>query len=139
MASMRVQRCGVIGPCTNSLYLAGGGSAIYPMQRFAVHRHPIAMHRLQSGALAAIFITILPCLAQDSSATHEDKRAFGVIPNNRTTEASLPFTRISAKQKMTIAMIDAVRSFRPISDAIQAPLKCISTPTTKAYSGARLV
>jgi hypothetical protein len=37
----------------------------------------------------------------------EDKRIFGVLPNNRTTEASLPFHRISAKQKMTIAFKDS--------------------------------
>jgi hypothetical protein len=32
---------------------------------------------------------------------------FGVLPNNRTTEASIPFRRISAKQKMTIAYKDS--------------------------------
>jgi len=37
----------------------------------------------------------------------EDKRIFGVLPNNRTTEASIPFHRISAKQKMTIAFKDS--------------------------------
>lgn len=36
-----------------------------------------------------------------------DKRAFGVIPNNRTTEASLPFRPISARRKMTIAVKDS--------------------------------
>lgn len=36
-----------------------------------------------------------------------DKRAFGVIPNNRTTEASLPFKPISARRKMTIAVKDS--------------------------------
>jgi hypothetical protein len=36
-----------------------------------------------------------------------DKRAFGVIPNNRTTEASLPFKPISARRKMTIALKDS--------------------------------
>ena len=37
----------------------------------------------------------------------EDKRIFGVLPNNRTTEASLPFRRLTAKQKMTIAFKDS--------------------------------
>jgi hypothetical protein len=37
----------------------------------------------------------------------EDKRIFGVLPNNRTTEASLPFHSITAKQKMTIAFKDS--------------------------------
>ncbi|HXB73168.1 MAG TPA: hypothetical protein VNY05_33330 [Candidatus Acidoferrales bacterium] len=37
----------------------------------------------------------------------EDKRIFGVLPNNRTTENSLPFVPISAKRKMTIAYKDS--------------------------------
>ena len=37
----------------------------------------------------------------------EDKRVFGVIPNNRTTEGSLPFVPITAKRKMTIAAKDS--------------------------------
>jgi hypothetical protein len=37
----------------------------------------------------------------------EDKRIFGVLPNNRTTEASIPFHSITAKQKMTIAFKDS--------------------------------
>jgi hypothetical protein len=37
----------------------------------------------------------------------EDKRIFGVLPNNRTTEASIPFHAITAKQKMTIAFKDS--------------------------------
>jgi hypothetical protein len=37
----------------------------------------------------------------------EDKRIFGVLPNNRTTELSLPFAPITAKQKMTIAFKDS--------------------------------
>jgi hypothetical protein len=37
----------------------------------------------------------------------EDKRVFGVLPNYRTTEASIPFERITAKQKMTIAFKDS--------------------------------
>lgn len=37
----------------------------------------------------------------------EDKRIFGVLPNNRTTENSIPFAPITAKQKMTIAYKDS--------------------------------
>jgi hypothetical protein len=37
----------------------------------------------------------------------EDKRIFGVIPNNRTTEASLPFEPIASGQKMVIAARDS--------------------------------
>jgi hypothetical protein len=37
----------------------------------------------------------------------EDKRIFGVIPNNRTTEGYIPFHPITAKQKMTIAFKDS--------------------------------
>ncbi len=45
--------------------------------------------------------------ADQSLAPLEDKRIFGVIPNNRTTEAYLPFASISARQKMTIAAKDS--------------------------------
>ena len=37
----------------------------------------------------------------------EDKRIFGVLPNNRTTENSIPFHPITAKQKVTIAVKDS--------------------------------
>jgi len=37
----------------------------------------------------------------------EDKRVFGVIPNNRTTENSIPFKRISAGQKLKIGFKDS--------------------------------
>jgi len=37
----------------------------------------------------------------------EDKRIFGVLPNNRTTENSIPFHSITAKQKVTIAFKDS--------------------------------
>jgi len=40
-------------------------------------------------------------------ATAEDKRIFGVLPNNRTTENALPFEPITAKRKMTIAYKDS--------------------------------
>ena len=37
----------------------------------------------------------------------EDKRAYGVLPNYRTAEASNPFTPLTAKQKLTIAAKDS--------------------------------
>jgi hypothetical protein len=41
------------------------------------------------------------------AAPQEDKRIFGVLPNNRTTEASIPFSSITPKQKLTIAFKDS--------------------------------
>lgn len=58
-----------------------------------------------AGADAA---TIAPApVASTPVPPLEDKRVFGVIPNNRTTEGSLPFEPISAKRKMTIAAKDS--------------------------------
>ncbi|MEO7141915.1 MAG: hypothetical protein ABI165_00255 [Bryobacteraceae bacterium] len=37
----------------------------------------------------------------------QDKRIFGVLPNYRTTESSIPFAPITAKQKFTIATKDS--------------------------------
>jgi hypothetical protein len=45
--------------------------------------------------------------AAEAPATPVDKRAFGVLPNYRTAEASIPFAPISARQKMTIACKDS--------------------------------
>lgn len=62
--------------------------------------------------IALALILRSAALAQDSSSIEnappvEDKRVFGVIPNNRTTEASLPFMPITAGRKMTIAVKDS--------------------------------
>ena len=62
--------------------------------------------------LLAIPLTfvISSVFAQDNSTVNpplEDKRVFGVIPNNRTTEGSLPFAPITARHKMTIATKDS--------------------------------
>jgi hypothetical protein len=44
----------------------------------------------------------------DKKQTDEmDKRAFGVLPNYRTADGSLPFSPITAKYKMTIAVKDS--------------------------------
>jgi hypothetical protein len=45
--------------------------------------------------------------AQDNTQPAKDKRAFGILPNNRTTEASAPFHPISFREKMTIACKDS--------------------------------
>jgi len=69
---------------------------------------------------------MLPALAQDTppapvtsaptpaagapvipAQTPEDKRMFGVLPNNRTADGSVAFEKISAKRKMTIAAKDS--------------------------------
>jgi len=68
------------------------------------------------GIFCLCLLTLVPCSSQEQNTapqnpppqnTQEDKRVFGVIPNNRTTEASVPFTPISAKRKMTIAYKDS--------------------------------
>ncbi|MCL5743611.1 MAG: hypothetical protein M1541_06750 [Acidobacteria bacterium] len=57
-----------------------------------------------SGATAA-------ARAQDQALqAPEDKRIFGVLPNNRTTENSIPFQKLTAGQKMTIARKDSLDS-----------------------------
>jgi|SRR5271157_5406755 len=48
-----------------------------------------------------------PSLPVPPVQAQEDKRIFGVLPNNRTTEAYIPFHSITAKQKMTIAFKDS--------------------------------
>jgi hypothetical protein len=51
--------------------------------------------------------------AQDSAAVNAptppqvDKRILGVLPNNRTTEMSIPFKTITTRQKLTIAYKDS--------------------------------
>jgi hypothetical protein len=41
-------------------------------------------------------------------AQNEDKRAFGVLPNYRTAEASVPFQSLTTKQKFSIATKDSI-------------------------------
>ena len=74
------------------------------------------MHLVLYGlALAGLFSAVSPAqpaadapvLPVSPVQAPEDKRIFGVLPNNRTTEASIPFHRITAKQKMTIAFKDS--------------------------------
>jgi hypothetical protein len=73
------------------------------------------MSQNRGGVLALLLLIVCAChlCAQTSTVPDapvqapEDKRIFGFMPNNRTTESSLPFQRISAKQKMTIAFKDS--------------------------------
>jgi hypothetical protein len=63
-------------------------------------------------ALLAALVCGVPVQGQSVSEAPpvqapEDKRIFGVLPNNRTTEESLPFHSITAKQKVTIAFKDS--------------------------------
>ena len=46
-------------------------------------------------------------VAQNDSSGPEDKRIFGVLPNYRTAEASIPFAPLTARQKYTIAFKDS--------------------------------
>lgn len=62
----------------------------------------------EDTAKANVAILSAPLQAAPSQNVQlEDKRVFGVIPNNRTTEASLPFAPINSKRKMTIALKDS--------------------------------
>jgi hypothetical protein len=74
--------------------------------------------RLSNRIVALLILGVSVSRAQDSPGNStpntvvpvqptEDKRIFGVIPNNRTTEESIPFHSISAAQKMTIAAKDS--------------------------------
>src|SRR5690349_9268040 len=62
------------------------------------------------GLILFSFVMVAAAVAEDSTvvtAPAPDKRAFGVFPNNRTTEASFPFQPITARRKMTIAVKDS--------------------------------
>src|SRR5215468_5473829 len=70
---------------------------------------------LRNLTFAALAVALCPLFARaeeppkDSDAQPEavDKRVFGVLPNYRTADGSLPFSPISAKYKMTIAVKDS--------------------------------
>jgi hypothetical protein len=70
---------------------------------------------LQRTLLVVWLFRAIPCTAQDASGNAppaepvpiEKQRVLGVLPNNRTTDASVPFAPISAKRKMTIAYRDS--------------------------------
>jgi hypothetical protein len=83
-------------------------------------RPPLSSLKMMRLFLLAIALAAAALAQSDAPATiapsaapgpplqaAEDKRIFGVIPNNRTTEASLPFETITSRQKMVIAAKDS--------------------------------
>src|SRR5207253_1169294 len=48
------------------------------------------------------------CFTFRLSAQNEDKRAFGLLPNYRTAEASASFQPLTTKQKFRIATKDSI-------------------------------
>lgn len=74
------------------------------------------MHKRHISFLFLVFVFTTLAVAQSevtqsdpkaSAPPAEDKRVFGVFPNNRTTEASLPFAPIPTRRKLTIAFKDS--------------------------------
>ena len=68
-------------------------------------RHRLITLFLLTAAVALAQNGALESTPQNSP--QEDKRVFGVIPNNRTTEGAMPFIPITARRKMTIAFKDS--------------------------------
>ncbi len=70
-------------------------------------------------AVFASVFSVVPLHAQEADASAEsenpaataptkpDKRLFGVLPNYRTVDASIPFQSLSARQKLSIARHDS--------------------------------
>lgn len=86
-----------------------------PMDRQVIY---VIKRMLRSFCIVAFFFAcVAGAVAQPSDTpavspgppvqVQEDKRIFGVLPNNRTTESSVPFHHITAMQKMTIAFKDS--------------------------------
>jgi hypothetical protein len=100
-------------PCQTAVALLRIVNCHNPGNPDGVLKHPKRMpgHYWKLAALCLALLWLAgTALAQSDSAipaTPEDKRVFGVIPNNRTTENALPFTPISARRKMTIAYKDS--------------------------------
>ena len=63
------------------------------------------LHCVALGVFVVLSAAAQP--ADSASSPPVDRRIFGVIPNNRSTEASIPFAPISAGRKMTIAYKDS--------------------------------
>ena len=68
-------------------------------------RHPVLFLTILGVSLA--HAQSLPTDSAQPAPVVEDKRAYGVLPNNRTTEASNPFHALTAKEKLTIAAKDS--------------------------------
>ena len=63
----------------------------------------------------------------------EDKRVFGVIPNYRTAEGSVPFQRISTKRKFTIAFKDSFDYPVYVTTALFAGLSQLQGSSNEVY------
>jgi len=75
-----------------------------------VRPNPVVYHRLM--CCAAILSTCCVLRAQDPAAEKpiEKQRVLGVLANYRTVDGTLPFSPITPKQKLTIAMKDSIDS-----------------------------
>lgn len=85
-----------------------------PCKVLTRNRKPVPVIYMCMSRRQAFIVLLFPiaavALAQDGtvqSAPAQDKRVFGVIPNNRTTEGSLPYKPISTKRKISIAFKDS--------------------------------
>jgi hypothetical protein len=69
--------------------------------------NPVVYQRLM--CCAALLGTCCVLRAQDPAAEKpiENQRVFGVLPNYRTVDGTLPFAPITPKQKLTIALKDS--------------------------------
>ncbi len=69
----------------------------------------MAFSRRRFLAPVFLLLTAFAAFGQDSAdpVVPQDKRAFGVLPNHRTAESSIPFHPITAKEKLTIATLDS--------------------------------
>lgn len=72
---------------------------------------PVAAEAPAVAAAAEAPVNVVPAaraLLPGEAGSHVDKRAFGVLPNYRTADDSVPFAPITAKQKFTIAEKDSI-------------------------------
>jgi hypothetical protein len=71
-------------------------------------RFPLALSLVAFCTIAAFAQDVTPEPSSPAPAPPvEDKRIYGVLPNNRMTENSAPFHPITAQQKITIAFKDS--------------------------------
>jgi hypothetical protein len=68
-------------------------------------RHPVLLLTIISVSLA--HAQNPPTDSAQPEPAVQDKRAYGVLPNNRSAESSDPFHALTAKQKLTIAAKDS--------------------------------
>src|SRR5580765_3032570 len=90
----------------------------------------------QQTLVIAVLCAVGSALGQDSEEpgqTPGDKRVFGVIPNYRTAEGSVPFQRISTKRKFTIAFKDSFDYPVYITTALFAGLSQLQGSSNEVY------